>query len=139
MQFANKSHLVFEPGNSVAFSVTSTGANRYTTPTGCRESLGDLARLQYVEGTLKYCVTYDAAESTGVLTVTLYNDTTELGSAQFTADGSTVYAGSFSVDLANVTGSDTLHVAVDVDTAGGAATTAHISAALSVEHPLVIG
>lgn len=136
MQFANRTHLSLEPGESDSFAVTATGV-RYTTPTALRETLNDLARLQYVKGAVKYKLTESSGDTTGVVTVKLMSGATVLGSDEVAFDGSASYAGRFDVSLYSLGGTDPVHIEINAGTAalGGVCT---LSAAIDIEHPLVI-
>mgnify|MGYP006403565493 CR=1 FL=1 len=136
MQFANRTHLLLEPGLSAPFSVAGTGA-AYETAEPLRETLNDLSRLQYLKGSLKYALTFDAAESAAVITVQLKNGANVIGEETVSADGDTAYGGRFAVDLSELNGTDALSVTVVVDTAASVAATATIGGVLDVEHPIV--
>lgn len=136
--WANRTHLTLEPGLSPSFGVGATGS-AYTTPSAARESMKDLARLQYIRGRFKYRLSFDAAESAAVVTVSIKNaGGTVLGSEQVIADGSQHYYGDFDVDLGDLSGSNNVYAAVTVDTIAGTATAAQLGGALDVEHPVIL-
>lgn len=138
IEFAQRSALHFEPGESAAFAVDITG-NQYTTPNGAEVTLKDLARLKYVEGVLRFRLSLSAADSVGVAVVEVKALGNVLGSKTITFDGESVYRGDIVVNLQGLGGGAPLTIEVNGTTAAAASVTASLAAVLDVEHPLVIG
>lgn len=136
--FTNKSHLLFEPAASLAFAVDVV-ATPYSTPVGNHVELGDLARLQYLKGSLRYNLQLSAGDGALDCIVKLKNGATVLGQVSIDADGAQQYAGQFVVNIGDVLGADNLTIEVEVAIASGGGVTATIAAALEVESPLIIG
>lgn len=138
IQYAQRSALHFEPGESASFAMDATGT-LYATPSGAQAELKDLARLSYLNASLRWRLSLSAADSTGDATVQVKAGATVVGSVAIAFDGASVYRGDFRVNLADAYGATPLTLEVVGDTAAGAGVTGTVAAVLDVEHPLVVG
>jgi hypothetical protein len=138
-EIAQKTHLVFEPGESKSLDLAAATGNVYATPAGNEILLEDLARLSYLKGKCKYRLRQSGTDAAAVVTLSVKNGSTKLGETTINFDGSGEYAGTFDVDLSEVAGTTKLKMDVNVDTQAGAGITATLAAVLDVAHPLVLG
>lgn len=137
MEFANKTSFIVEH-LPLAFAVDSTGPDIYQSSTVMAPRLGDLARLRYVNGRVRGRIALDGG-ATATVTIKVRADSTVLASKQVAVTGGVA---DFSVDgvvFSGSAGASAINIAVDVDTAASASTTAIVSASVDVEHPIIFG
>ena len=136
--FANKSHLIFEPGYCASFATDSTGV-KYNTPAGVEVTLNDLSRLQYLIGKLRYSIRLSATDNAGVLVVKLKKNGSMVSQQTINCDGSQEYHGSFVVAIGDAVATDLFTVEFEVTTATAASVTGELASVLEVESPLIVG
>ena len=137
MQFANRTHLSLEPGDSDSFALDATGV-QYTTPAGLQETLKDLARLQFLNGAFKFKLSTPDLPASGAATVQVLAGSTEIGSYSVAFDGSASYTGRFDIALFDVAATAKLSAVVTIDVAAPASATATLKGVLDIEHPLIV-
>lgn len=136
-RFTQTTELIFEPFKSADIGPGSTGTDKYTTPEAFRETLDDLARLEYVTADFRGVVEFNAAESAAEISLRLTDGTTDYATIALAADGTTRVAGEQTgIDLSAVKGSTVLYVAADVDVAATSAVSAYVAGVLRLRFPL---
>ena len=138
MEFANKTQLHFQPCLSLPVAIDATG-DQYTTPAAHRETLGDLARLSYLTGELRYTVRLNQATTGGAGVVKITDGLTVVASAPVDfSDGEELH-GKINADLFSVNGAAELRVVLVVTEVADAATVAVVADVLNVGLSVVIG
>lgn len=136
MRAAFLTQLLFEL-IPTAFATNAIATDAYTTPEDLRADIGSIARLSYLNGVFSGSIVLSGAD-TVVGTVRLTDGINDLCSVPFsiTAGTSTTFREE-GVNFKCATGGTPVYVAVDITTAGAAAT-AQIYASALVEFPLII-
>lgn len=139
IQLTTKTVLAFEPGLSNAVPVDGAAEDKYTTPSEFSHTLGDLARLSYLNGEFRYRVELDAASASGSADIELRSGAVVIATATLDLTSAQTFRGSMNADITNVVGGSVLTVALKTTVAGGAGRTAQVAGQLIVDSPLVIG
>lgn len=135
--FANLTAVPMDPAPPAA-ALDAIATDVYVTPAQWRVSLGDLARLSYLRARWRAALELSAAGA-GQVTVRLTDGATTLASWVVDTSAGVIQHQDAEVDLAAVSGTAALRLALDVDTAAPGGTTGRLWGALVLEHPLVIG
>ena len=136
IEVTNKSQFIFD-GLSAEFAIDSVG-DAYITPAGMSETLGDFARLTYINA--KAQVKLELSGSvTGEVEVKLLAGSSVIGSTTIDlSSGTEVYGSIDDINTNGVNGGTALRLQVVVNTAAAGGATAKLLGKLNVEHPIVL-
>lgn len=138
MEFANKTQMGFEPVLSLPVAIDEAG-DKYETPVVHREKLGDLARLSYLQGEMRYTIRLNQATGVGSGVIKITDGVNTIAEAPVDFSAGEELHGKINADLFTVNGGAQLRAVLSVDAAAASGTTAEVKVVLDVEHPVVIG